>query len=84
MKFGNHTLRKAENVQVGDKVCFEMQSANYVVTAVEQTAIGMVRHQHDRGSNSYWPHELLYVEDEDPITAYYTDRANSGLAALAR
>lgn len=84
MKFGNHALRKAEKVQVGDKVCFEMASAGYVVTGVEQTEIGMVRHQHDGGSNSYWPNELLYVQVEDPITAYYTDRANSGQAALAK
>ena len=65
MKFGNHALRKAENVQVGDKVCFELESANYVVTEVEWTQIGMVRHQHDGGSSSYWPHELVYVETFD-------------------
>lgn len=65
--------KHGHNVQVGDKVCFEMASAGYVVTGVEQTEIGMVRHQHDGGSNSYWPNELLYVQVEDPITAYYTD-----------
>lgn len=65
MKFGNHVLRKAENVRVGDKVCFDMESANYVVTDVEETKIGMVRHQHKSGSNSYWPHELVYVESFD-------------------
>lgn len=71
-------------MQVGDKVCFEMKSAGYIVTEIEQTNIGMVRHHHDGGSNSYWPDELVYVEDKDPITAYYTDRSNSGLAALAK
>ena len=59
------TLRKAENVRVGDKVCFELASADYIVTEIEQTKIGMVRHQHKGGSNSYWPHELLYVESFD-------------------
>ena len=63
MKFGNHVLRKAVNVKVGDKVCFQLESAAYVVTSVEQTKIGMVRHQHRDGSNSYWPNELLYVEN---------------------
>lgn len=70
MKFGNHALRRADHVEVGDKVCFELDSTGYVVTGVEQTAIGMVRHQHNRGSNSYWPNELLYVQVEDPITRY--------------
>jgi len=84
MKFGNHAIRRADHVDVGDKVCFELASAGYVVTAVDQTAIGMVRHQHEGGSSSYWPHDLVYVEVEDPITSYYTDRANSGLAALAK
>lgn len=84
MKFGNYVLRRADHVEVGDKICFELASVGYVVTGVEQTQIGMVRHQHDRGSNAYWPHELLYVQVEDPITDYYTDRANSGLAALAK
>ncbi len=63
MKFGNHTLRKVENVGVGDTVSFDMESANYRVEAVEITEIGMIRHQHKRGSNSYWPGELVYVED---------------------
>ena len=63
MKFGNHTLRKAENVKVGDKVCFQLESSSYVVTAVEKTEIGMIRHQHKGGSTSYWPNELLYVEN---------------------
>lgn len=64
-KFTNHTLKNAENVQVGNKVCFDLESANYVVTDVERTQIGMVRHQHKTGSNSYWPHELVYVENFD-------------------
>lgn len=84
MKFGNHALRRADHVEVGDKVCFEMASASYVVAEVEITTIGMVRHQHDGGSSSYWPNELLYVEDKNPITEYYTDRANSGFARLAK
>ena len=65
MKFGNHVLMKAENVRVGDKVCFDMESANYVVTDIERTQIGMVRHQHKTGSNSYWPNEPVYVERFD-------------------
>ena len=62
---GSPSLRKAENVRVGDKVCFELASADYIVTEIEQTRIGMVRHQHKDGSSSYWPHELLYVESFD-------------------
>ncbi len=65
MKFGNCVLVKAENVRLGDRVCFDMESANYVVTNMEQTPVGMVRHHHNTGSNSYWPHELVYVEDFD-------------------
>lgn len=64
MKFGNHTLVRAENIQPGDKVCFDMDSANYVVTDIENTKIGMVRHQHKDGSSSYWPNELLYKENK--------------------
>ena len=62
MKFGNCVLREAGNVQVGDKVCFELESANYVVDEIDITQIGMVRHKHKYGSNSYWPNEILYVE----------------------
>jgi hypothetical protein len=58
-------LRKACEVQVGDKVCFEMPSVNYTVAGVDQTAIGMVRHQHATGSSAYWPDELVYVEVPD-------------------
>ena len=65
MKFGNHTLRKVENVSVGDTVSFDMTSANYRVEAVETTEIGMIRHQHKSGSNSYWPGELVYVEERE-------------------
>ena len=65
MKFGNCVLRKADAIKVGEKVCFATESANYVVTEVETTKIGMVRHQHKDGSSSYWPHELLYVENFD-------------------
>lgn len=83
MKFGNHTLQKAENVKIGDRVCFELDSASYVVDEISSTKIGMIIHHHGSGSNSYWPNELVYVEDDD-ITQYYKDRANSGLAALAR
>ena len=64
MKFGNHTLRKVENVKVGDVVSFDMESANYRVKDIETTPIGMIRHQHDKGSNSYWPGELVYVENK--------------------
>lgn len=63
MKFGNHTLTRAGNVQAGDKVCFELGLADYVVTDVDTTAIGMVRHHHETGSSSYWPNELVYVEE---------------------
>ena len=63
MKFGNCVLRKAEHVQVGDKVCFELESASYVVDEIDTTQIGMVRHKHKDGSSSYWPNELLYVEN---------------------
>lgn len=64
MKFENHTLRKVENVQVGDVVAFEMRSANYRVSAIETTPVGMIRHRHDTGSSSYWPGELVYVENK--------------------
>lgn len=65
MKFENHVLQRADDVRVGDKVCFDLPSANYVVTGVEDTRIGMVRHQHENGSSSYWPNELVYVESFD-------------------
>lgn len=64
MKFGNHTLRRADHVQVGDKVCFTLSSADYIVADVEKTHIGMIRHQHETGSSSYWPTELLYIESK--------------------
>ena len=51
---------QAKDVRVGDRV------ANYIVTDVEDTAIGMVRHQHDGGSTAYWPHEWLRVRR--PVT----------------
>ncbi len=63
MKFGNHTLRRVEKVGDGDTVAFDTASANYRVEAVETTEIGMIRHQHKSGSNSYRPGELVYVED---------------------
>jgi hypothetical protein len=63
MKFGNRTLRKVEKVCVGDTMVFDTVSANYKVDAVEATPIGMIRHQHKGGSSSYWPGELVYVED---------------------
>jgi hypothetical protein len=62
MNFDNHALRKVEDVQVGDTVCFNFSSSNYTVLDIERTEIGMIRHQHDGGSSSYWPGELLYVE----------------------
>jgi len=68
MKFGNCVLRRADSIQVGEKVCFNMPSANYVVTEIEHTKIGMIRHHQEGGFegkyNSYWPEELLYVEDK--------------------
>jgi hypothetical protein len=63
MKFGNHFLRKVENVEVGDTVCFNLPSASYIVLDIERTEIGMIRHRHKGGSSAYWPGELLYVED---------------------
>lgn len=65
MKFGDCFLRRADAVEVGDKVCFAMKSADYVVTEVEITRAGMIRHHYRDGSSSYWPHELLYVYDPD-------------------
>lgn len=50
-------------MKFGDKVCFAMKSADYVVTEVEITRTGMIRHHYRDGSSSYWPHELLYVYD---------------------
>ena len=49
---------KAKDVRVGDRVF----GGGYVVTEVEDTAIGMVRHQHDGGSSAYWPDEWLLVD----------------------
>ena len=65
MKFGNHVLKKSENVNVGDIVSFDMSSANYQVEEINTTKIGMVQHLHKTGSNSYWPNELLYVEKKN-------------------
>ena len=64
MKFGNHTLRRADRVMVGDKVCFNFESASYTVEEITHDKIGMIRHHHRQGtaSNSYWPDELIYVE----------------------
>lgn len=72
MKFGNHILRRADKTDIGDVICFEMDTANYIIRSIEHTKIGMIRHQHDGGSNSYWPHELLFVLD--PIETNYGDR----------
>lgn len=58
----NHDFVKVKDVKVGDKVCFELPSANYIVREITQTKIGMIRHRHDSGSSSYWPKELVYVE----------------------
>jgi len=63
MKFGNHVLRTAANVRVGDRICFTMSSSDYVVTEVEDTEIGAIRFQHRDGSSCYQPRELLYVEN---------------------
>lgn len=62
MQFENHVLRKASQCKPGDRVCFDAPGAHYVIEAVEDTGIGMVRHQHPGGSSAYWPDELLYVE----------------------
>ena len=58
----NCAIIQAKNVKVGDRVKFRMSSADYTVEEVEITNIGMVRHQHDSGSSTYWPNELLYIQ----------------------
>lgn len=65
MKFGVCVLRKVENVRVGDTVVFNMDSANYKVTDIDTTEIGMIRHRHAGGSSSYWPGELVYVKESE-------------------
>lgn len=62
MKFTDKVLVKVETVKIGDTVVFDMPSANYTVLDVEVTAIGMIRHQHEMGSSSYWPGELVYIQ----------------------
>lgn len=71
MKFGNRVLCRAENVQGGDLVCFQLASANYRVEATANTMLGGVTHYHGGGTacSSYRPAQLLYVE-----------RANADLA----
>jgi len=60
-EFEDCTLYKAADVPIGATIVFSMGSANYRVDSVEVTGIGMVRHQYEKGSTSYWPHELVYV-----------------------
>ena len=64
MKYKDPEFMKASAVAVGDRVSFLRPGSGYVVEAVEETAIGMVRHRHsnDTGSNSYWAGEVLVVE----------------------
>lgn len=79
------TLTKVRDVKVGDRLGFgpDMNQFSYTVTDVETTGIGMVRHQHEHGSSSYWPNERVYVLSCDAVTAYYIDRNNSGQASKA-
>lgn len=79
-------LMAARLVVPGDRVRFEMPGADYTVEAVEfDDSNGRVTHRFndDTASSGYHPGELLWVE-RGPITEYYTDRANSGNAALAK
>lgn len=62
MKIVNHLLRKAGDCKAGDRVCFDAPGAMYLIESVEDTHIGMVRHQYPGGSSAYWPDELLWVE----------------------
>lgn len=66
MKFGNHVMRRADRAQVGDRVCFDLNSASYIIEEITYDKIGMIRHHHSNGaaSNSYWPDEILYVETQ--------------------
>lgn len=54
----------AKKVTVGDKVCFQTKSCDYVVEDIEYTETGELRHVFDNGQNrtSYWPDEFVYVE----------------------
>jgi len=59
----NAVLRKAKNIKVGDRVCFNWEENNYVVESIETDSLGQVRHRFndDTGSSSYHPGTFLYV-----------------------
>ena len=66
LKFGNCVLKRADKVEVGEKVCHADEAANYVVTSIEH-AKGeryepIVIHYFDGGSSSYGIEEPLHVE----------------------
>lgn len=64
MKYKDPEFMKAGSVVVGDRVSFLRPGGGYVVEAIEETAIGMIRHRHsnDTGNNSYWADDVLVVE----------------------
>lgn len=69
MKYKEPELVRASEVAVGDRVNFPQPGGSYVVEAVEETAIGMIRHRHsdDTGSNGYWADEVLLVERPEEV-----------------
>lgn len=60
----NCAVARADEVKAGDIVRFDFGNNDYTVESVERTKTGMVRHQHERGSDSYFPYELLFVESQ--------------------
>jgi len=77
MNIVDQILRKAGDCKPGDRVCFKAPGADYVIESVEETHIGMVRHQHPGGSSAYWPDELLWVRGvPGPVTVYMVTEVN--------
>lgn len=58
-----YTLCRVEDVPVGSTVIFIESSDNYRVDSVEITGIGMVRHRHGESMNTYWPDELVCIQE---------------------
>jgi hypothetical protein len=56
-------LIQAKLIRPGDRVRFAASFADYTVDAVEETAIGHIRHRMngDTASCTYHPGELLYI-----------------------
>ena len=84
MDLSKCTIKSVENIRIGDTICFTNPRQNYTVDDIKLDRIGTIRLYHNYASESYWPSDLLYVlsAQDRAITEYYTDRNESGQAAL--